>query len=97
MIDHAKVLFDFLIFTVIVKMIIGHWIASRLVDAAKAWFGSNDRKQAIWLHYQAKAAGKGHNNTNVLTCGQEHCQIFSQPVRLADSASTPARSYATVF
>lgn len=86
MLESAKVIFDFLVFTVIVKMIIGHWVAQRLVAAAKTWFDSTDRRRAIWLHYQARAAGNGHDNNNVLTCGQEHCQIFSQPVQLSQPA-----------
>lgn len=77
MIEYVRSVLDFLVFTIVIKMIIGHWIADRIVDASKAWFATTDRKQAIWLHYQARATGNGHNNDDVLTCGQEHCQVFA--------------------
>lgn len=86
MLEHARMLLDFLVFTVIVKMIVGHWIADQLVHLAKKWFETTDRKQAIWLHYQAQAMGNGHTNDDVLNCGQDHCQIFSNSLQLQQSA-----------
>lgn len=84
--EHAKTIFDFFVGYILIKVIIGHWVADQFVTLAKKWFATTDRKQAIWLHYQSKASGKSHQNDNVLTCGQEHCQIFSAPIQLAQPA-----------
>lgn len=70
-------IFEFLVITVGVKMIVGHWVAERISKRLKAWFATTDRKQAIWLHYNARAAGAGHLNDNVLTCGQDKCAVFN--------------------
>lgn len=73
----ASDIIDFLVITVGLKFIIGHWIAERLETLIKRWFHQTDRKQAIWEHYKSRAEGRGHQNDNVLTCGQERCGVFS--------------------
>lgn len=75
--DALRSVLEFLIFTVGAKMIIGHWIAERVTKATKAWFQTTPRKQAIWQHYQSRAAGNGHDNDDVTTCGQQDCKIFA--------------------
>lgn len=68
---------EFLIFTVGVKAIIGHYLAERIVKYSKVWFATTERKTAIWLHYNSRAAGMGHENDNVITCGQDKCNVFN--------------------
>lgn len=49
---------DFLISVVIVKYIIAHWIADRLMGVFKKLFITSERDIAIWLHYKNKALTK---------------------------------------
>ena len=72
-----QTILEFLIFTVGLKIIIGHWIAERIYNWAKTSFSKTDRKDAIWKHYQLRAAGDGHQNDSVLTCGEGKCAVFS--------------------
>lgn len=68
--------FEFLVFTVIVKMIVGGWIAKQILKYTKDWLAKNERYWAIFLHYQHQAAGAGHTAGSVLHCTQEKCVIF---------------------
>lgn len=67
---------SFLLVTVLLKVIIAHWVAERLEDYGKKVFSSSERNFAIWLHYQARANGIGHVAESVLHCGEDKCRIF---------------------
>lgn len=72
-----KWVWDFLVVTIVFKMMIAHSLV-RLLNQwiIQPWFGSTPRKEAIWLHYQSKAAGLGHANEDVTSCGEDHCKLF---------------------
>lgn len=79
MIEFLRNVAEFLIFTVVIKMIIGHWLAERIMNLAKFYFNNpehNERYRAIWDHFQAKALGNGHNSGDVLDCKQGKCAVF---------------------
>lgn len=69
-------LINFVVFTVIVKIIIGHWMAQQITKYSKSWFATTERKWAIWEHYQHRARGEGHNFDSVLDCTQDSCVVF---------------------
>jgi hypothetical protein len=77
MLDFLKSLFDFVVLTVVVKIIIGHWVAERITEYSKKLFHSSERNFAIWLHYQQQAEGRGHFAQSVLHCNEDKCSIFS--------------------
>ena len=65
-----KFIFDFLIVGIVFKLIIGHWIAQRLIN----WFTNlNARNMTIWRHYQLQAQGHGHHAHHVLECTDLNC------------------------
>lgn len=68
---------EFIIVGVVFKYIILKWFADLLVKYAKQWFHANERNFAIWEHYRMNAFGKGHDNENILECGQGRCTTFS--------------------
>lgn len=69
-------LFDFFIVYVLLRVIVGHWLAGKIEKSVGVLFSNTVRKQAIWEHYQARVLNQGHDNDNVLTCGQEKCAVF---------------------
>lgn len=76
MIEILGNLAEFIIFTVIIKMIVGHWMARQIVKYSKVWFATTERKWAIWEHYQHQARGNGHRPKSVLDCTQDSCVVF---------------------
>lgn len=72
MIDFIKSVFDFVVLTVVVKIIIGHWLAERIMEYSRKLFSSSERNMAIWLHYQ-----QNHLASSVLHCADDKCAIFS--------------------
>jgi hypothetical protein len=76
MLDFLKSVADFILLTVVVKIIIGHWVAERIMLLSQKIFGKTERNMAIWLHYKAQAAGHGHFAQSVLSCGEDKCGIF---------------------
>ena len=68
---------EFLVFTVILKVIIAHWLADHIIAYSKVWMSQTERNLAIWTHYQDRAFGHGHNSESVLDCGQGKCQVFA--------------------
>ena len=80
MLDFLEWVVKFLVLTIGLKMIVGHWIAERVMIAAKTYFGNidhNARYRAIWDHYQQKAMGQGHAAKEILDCGEGKCNMFS--------------------
>jgi hypothetical protein len=77
MLDLLKNLFDFILLTVVVKIIIGHWLAERILDYSSKLFQSSERNLAIWTHYHEQASQKGHFASSVLVCPEEKCSIFN--------------------
>lgn len=74
--DFIKNAIEFVIGTVIVKMIIGHWMANQIMRYSKKWFMATERHMAIWSHYQLRAAGQGHGHANILNCEQDSCAVL---------------------
>lgn len=74
--DFIKSLFEFVVFTVIVKIIVGHWLAEQIMKYSKRWFATTERNMAIWTHYQLRAAEAGHAARNVLNCVEGNCSVF---------------------
>lgn len=70
-------IFEFIVFTVGIKIIVGHFIADQLVSVLKSWFSTTERKQAIYDHYILRAQKAGHESDDVLTCGQDKCAVFA--------------------
>lgn len=65
-----KFVFDFLIVGIIFKLIVGHWIAERIIK----WFTSkNERNLAIWQHFVNRSYGRGHESHYVLDCSEGKC------------------------
>jgi len=77
MIDFIKSVADFVLIAVVLKIIVAHWLAERILNYSKKVFSSSERNMAIWLHYQAQANGAGHLAKSVLQCGEEKCRIFA--------------------
>jgi len=68
-----KTLFEFIVFTVIVKAIIAHWLAQKILE----WVTKeNARNMAIWQHWVNWAKGKGHAQESVLNCNDGACATF---------------------
>lgn len=66
---------EFLVVTVIFKMIIGHAIADWLLARWKTFVGKTQNYQTIWQHYYNRANGRGHDLESVLDCGQDTCGL----------------------
>lgn len=69
--DFLKSIVDFIIVAVILKVIIAHWLAERILSFSKELFHSTDRNLAIWMHYK-----EGHLTSSVLRCVDGKCTIF---------------------
>lgn len=50
---------EFILFTVIVKYIIGKWIAEQILKLFKRYVLRTESDVAKWLHYRNKALHKG--------------------------------------
>jgi hypothetical protein len=59
---------EFVLFTVIAKMIIGRWIAEKILQWLK---NKNERNAAIWEHFE-----HNHPAESVLDCNLGKCQVF---------------------
>lgn len=57
-----KSITDFLVTAVIIKYIVAHWIADRLISIFKKVFITSERDIAIWLHFKNKALNKSHKH-----------------------------------
>lgn len=71
-----KFIFDFVVMGVIVKIIVGHWLADRILEYGNRFYKSanrNIRSKAIWDHFQLRAAGEGHQHSNILACREGQC------------------------
>ena len=80
---------EFLIFTVILKVIIAHWLAEHILKYSKKWFSTTERNLAIWHHYMLRAEGKGHDAGSVLECAEGECNLFKISL---GSAAGPVQS-----
>lgn len=67
---------EFLLFTVLVKAIIVHWLADQIIKILKLLFIRTNRDIAIWLHYYNRALNKGHKHINSHTCSQDNCTLI---------------------
>jgi hypothetical protein len=76
MTDFIKSVMDFIVIAVVLKIIVAHWLAERILGYSKRVFESSERNFAIWLHYQARATGVGHIAESVLGCAEGKCAIF---------------------
>lgn len=76
MTEFIRQLIEFVLITVILKVIVAHWLAERILSYAKKLFNSSERNLAIWLHYQAQVSGHGHLASSVLHCADDKCSIF---------------------
>lgn len=74
--DVAKTVLEFIVFTVVVKAILAHWIAEQIIRLAKWAITLTPRQQSIWEHFQLQAQGKGHAHDDVTICGEGACAIF---------------------
>ena len=77
MVDFLTNIFEFVAFTVILKYIIGHWLAGEIIKYSKQLFGKSERHTAIMAHYQNHAQGLGHESRSVTDCKQDRCTVFS--------------------
>lgn len=71
--NFLKNVFDFVLFTVCLKMIFAHWLAERI----ESYLKSSERNMAIWMHYQSHYLQKSHVAQSVLNCSDDKCIIFS--------------------
>jgi len=65
-----KNILEFLIFTVGLKMIVGHWIAEKTVKLVTK---ESTRNMTIWQHWMSWAKGQGHTSDNILNCSDGNC------------------------
>ncbi len=77
MLDFLTNIFEFVVFTVVLKYIVGHWMANEIIKYSKKVFAQSDRHVAIMSHYQNHAQGLGHNSRSVTDCNQDRCTVFS--------------------
>jgi hypothetical protein len=64
---------EFFVGTILIKIILAHWLADRTMWAVKKVVGRSERKMTIWNHYQHRALGAGHDPKNVLECTDGKC------------------------
>lgn len=73
--DIASTVFDFIVFTVIFKVIIVRWFADQLMKVFKKVFVRSKREIAIWNHYYNRASGNGHKKKHPSECTEEGCSL----------------------
>lgn len=71
----GEFIYNFLVVGVI-GYIAKRWVADKLMEKGKIWINKNERNIAIWTHYNAKAAGHGHDTDSVLDCDDQRCIVF---------------------
>lgn len=74
--EALKTAIDFVIFTVLVKYVIGRWLAEWFVKIFKKVFVKSQRETAIWLHYRNRALHKGHRHKTPLECEDGGCVLI---------------------
>jgi hypothetical protein len=79
MLDFLKNVIDFILLTVFVKIIVGHWLAELILKWSTKFFQSAERDvraKAIWQHFQDRARGAGHAASDILQCKEGNCAIL---------------------
>jgi len=59
---------EFLLFTVIIKIIVGRWCAEKLLEFYHNWISANERLLAIWQHHHNQ-----HQPKNIMGCETDNC------------------------
>ena len=88
MVDILGNIVEFVVITVGLKIIVGHWLAEVILKYSKKWFERTERHNIIWLHYQARARHENHESANVLHCNDGDCPKLRQAI---DTASALVR------
>jgi hypothetical protein len=73
-----KFVFDFILLGVVLKIIVGHWLAEKIMEWSKKFFQDaerNERVRALWSHFYLQAQDSGHN-TNVVECTEGSCNLI---------------------
>ena len=63
---------------VILKYIIGKWIAERILNVVNKIIKKNDRYRIIFNHYIDQAKGIGHSAGHVLSCSDGTCSTLKR-------------------
>jgi hypothetical protein len=66
-----KWLIEFLVLTVGLKMIVGHWVAEKAVAVLPQLWRKNERKLAIFEHYVVK-----DHRESIFKCKNDRCAIL---------------------
>lgn len=64
---------EFFVGTILIKIILAHWLADRVMAGMQRFIGRSERRKAIWTHYQHRALGIGHGPKDVLDCTDGKC------------------------
>jgi uncharacterized membrane protein len=73
--DIIKFIVDFVFLGVVVKIIVGHWLAERIVKYGGEFLTKTERNAAIRLHFIEKLQGIKHTQS-ISTCTEGKCRIF---------------------
>lgn len=74
----AKFLFEFLVMGVIVKYIIVHWVAQKMLALFKFFLLKTQRHVIYWAHFHEKAIGKTHQYATPEECRDGICRTFGK-------------------
>lgn len=70
----VKFLFDFLVMTVLLKLVVAHYLAEHVFEPRLlALFQRTESRAAILEHYVAHAFKKGHVPGSIVTCQHNKC------------------------
>lgn len=67
---------EFVVVTVIFKVIIVHWLADKLLALLKFILVRSERQAVIWVHYYDKALGRAHKYPSPMECQDGLCKSF---------------------
>jgi len=67
---------EFLITKIIFKFIVAHYLSYAFGKWADPWFAKNERRLAIWTHYNLRAQKKGHLARSVVVCVEGKCALI---------------------
>lgn len=67
---------EFVIVTVLFKVIVVHWIADRILALLKFMLVRSERQAVMWIHYYDKALGHAHQYPNPAECQDGLCKSF---------------------
>jgi hypothetical protein len=76
MLDFLKSVADFILLTVVVKIIIGHWVAERIMLLSKKYSAKPSATWPSGCTIKPRPPVTATIAQSVLSCGEDKCGIF---------------------